>query len=124
MRIMGLRSTRRPRITFWRLYYCRPDLVYKIHLGPYIKQEEEQGQSYEPNAANFFATDIKITADKQIFWPPCGNVGGLYPLTVKGTFCGTGKKRFAGTFGTAWEYAADDFTLKLEAGAVQVTVVW
>ncbi len=26
---------------FWRLYYCRPDLVYKNHLGPHIKQEAE-----------------------------------------------------------------------------------
>jgi hypothetical protein len=100
----------------WRLYYCRPDLVYKIHLGPYIKQEEEQGQSYEPNAANFFATDIKITADKQTFWP---YVGMLADYTSNGkrynTFAAPVKRDLLGTFGTAWEYAADDFTLKLEA---------
>lgn len=100
----------------WRLYYCRPDLVYKIHLGPYIKQEEEQGQSYEPNAANFFATDLKITADKQTFWP---YLGMLADYTSNGkrynTFAAPVKRDLLGTFGGAWEYAADDFTLKLEA---------
>jgi len=100
----------------WRLYYCRPELVYKIHLGPYIKQEEDQGQKYEPNAANFFATDVKITAGKQTFWP---YVGMLADYTSNGKrdnlFATPVKRDFLGTFGTAWEYADDDFTLKLEA---------
>jgi len=100
----------------WRIYYCRPDLVYKIHLGPYVEQEEEQGQRYEPNAANFFATDIKVTAGKQTFWP---YVGMLADYTSNGKryniFTTPVKRDLLGTFGTAWEYAADDFTLKLEA---------
>ena len=101
---------------FWRLYYCRPDLVYKNPLGPHIQQEEEQGQKYEPNAANFFATDVKMTAGKQTFWP---YVGMLADYTSSGKrdnlFAAPIKKDLLGTFGAAWEYAADDFTLKLEA---------
>ena len=102
--------------TFWRLYYCRPDLVYKNILGPHIQQEEDQGQKYEPNAANFFATDVKITAGKQTFWP---YVGMLADYTSNGKrdnlYAAPIKRDFLGTFGTAWEYAADKFTLKLEA---------
>jgi len=101
---------------FWRLYYCRPDLVYKNHLGPYIKQEEEQGQKYEPNAANFFATDVKITLANQTFWP---YVGMLADYTSNGKrdnlFAAPIKKDLLGTFGTAWELQGGDFTLKLEA---------
>jgi len=101
---------------FWRLYYCRPDLVYKNVLGPQVPQEKVQGQEYEPNAANFFATDIKITAGKQTFWP---YVGMLADYTSSGKrdnlFAAPVKRDLLGTFGAAWEYAADDFTLKLEA---------
>jgi hypothetical protein len=101
---------------FWRLYYCRPDLVYKNPLGPHIPQEEVQGQKYEPNAANFFATDVKVSVGKQIFWP---YVGMLADYTSSGKrdnlFAAPIKRDLLGTFGAAWEYAADDFTLKLEA---------
>ena len=101
---------------FWRLYYCRPDLVYKNILGPHVPQEEVQGQTYEPNAANFFATDVKITTGKQTFWP---YVGMLADYTSSGKrdnlFAAPIKKDLLGTLGVAWEYAADDFTLKLEA---------
>ncbi|MDP3042215.1 MAG: hypothetical protein Q8N62_05805 [Candidatus Omnitrophota bacterium] len=101
---------------FWRLYYCRPDLVYRNILGPHIQQEVDHGQKYEPNAANFFATDIKITAGKQTFWP---YIGMLADYTSSGKrdnlFAAPIKKDLLGTFGAAWEYAADDFGLKLEA---------
>ena len=101
---------------FWRLYYCRPDLVYKNILGPYVPQEEVQGQTYEPNAANFFATDAKIIAGAQTFWP---YVGMLADYTSSGKrdnlYAAPIKKDLLGTFGVAWEYAADNFTLKLEA---------
>jgi len=100
----------------WRLYYCRPDLVYKVRLGPRIKQEEEQGQKYEPNAANFFATDIKIIAGKQTFWP---YIGMLTDYTSSGkrdnSFAAPIKRDLLGTFGTAWEFKGNDLTLKLEA---------
>jgi len=100
----------------WRLYYCRPDLIYKARLGPHVKQEKEQGQKYEPNAANFFASDIKISGGNQIFWP---YVGMLADYTSDGKrdnqFSTPVKKDFLGTFGTAWELKAEDFNLKLEA---------
>lgn len=100
----------------WRLYYCRPDLVYKNRLGPQIKQEKEQGQKYEPNAANFFATDAKITAGKQTFWP---YLGMLADYTSSGKrdnlYAASVNRDLLGTFGTAWEYKDEDFTLKLEA---------
>ncbi|MDD5129754.1 MAG: hypothetical protein PHS66_01690 [Candidatus Omnitrophica bacterium] len=101
---------------FWRLYYCRPDLAYKYYLGPRIQQEREQGQKYEPNAANFFATDVKITAGNQTFWP---YVGMLADYTSNGKrdnlYAAPINRDLLGTLGTAWEYAADKFTLKLEA---------
>ena len=112
----GVTLYRQAQNIFWRLYYCRPDLVYKNHLGPHIQQEEDHGQKYEPNAANFFATDLKITAGKQTFWP---YVGMLADYTSSGKrdnlFAASIKRDLLGTFGTAWEYAVDDFTLKLEA---------
>ncbi len=101
---------------FWRLYYCRPDLVYKNILGPYIPQEEVQGQTYEPNAANFFATDVKITAGKQTFWPYLGMLADYTSAGKRDNLFSTPvKKDLLGTLGLAWEYTADDFTLKLEA---------
>jgi hypothetical protein len=101
---------------FWRLYYCRPDLVYKNPLGPRIQQEIDQGQKYEPNAANFFATDVKITAGKQTFWPYVGMLADYTSSGKRDNLYATAvKKDLLGTFGTAWQYAADKFTLKLEA---------
>ncbi len=102
--------------TTWRLYYARPDFVYKNLLGPHIPQEEEQGQKYEPNAANFFATDLKITTGHQTFWP---YVGMLADYTSNGKrynlYAAPVNRDLLGTFGTAWEYATDNFSLKLEA---------
>ncbi|MCM8763088.1 MAG: hypothetical protein NC829_01790, partial [Candidatus Omnitrophica bacterium] len=45
----------------WHIYYCRPDLVYKNHLGPRIRQEEDEGIDYQSNAANFFALDATFS---------------------------------------------------------------
>jgi hypothetical protein len=99
----------------WRLYYCRPDLVYKYHLGPHVQQEIAQEQKYEPNSANFFATDVKITVGKQTVWP---YVGMLADYTSNGKrdnlFAAAIKRDLLGTFGVAWEYKDKDFTLKLE----------
>ena len=101
---------------FWRLYYCRPDLVYKNILGPHVPQEEVQGQTYEPNAANFFAADVKINAGKQTFWPYLGMLADYTSSGKRDNLFSTPVKRdLLGTFGVAWEYAASDFTLKLEA---------
>ena len=112
----GVTLYRQTQNIFWRLYYCRPDLVYKTPLGPPVPQETEQGQKYEPNAANFFATDVKITAGKQTFWP---YIGMLADYTSNGKrdnlFAAPINRDLLGTLGTAWEYADEKFTLKLEA---------
>ncbi len=112
----GVTLYRQTQNLLWRFYYCRPDLVYKNRLGPQIEQEKEQGQKYEPNAANFFATDLRVTAGKQTFWP---YVGMLADYTSDGKrdnlYAAPIKRDLLGTFGTAWEYKTEDFTLKLEA---------
>lgn len=56
----------------WSFNYFRPDLSYKTQLGPKIHQEVEQGISYEPNAANYFALDAKIGSEKNKFQPFVG----------------------------------------------------
>jgi len=100
----------------WRIYYCKPDLVYKNHLGPHIEQEEEQGQNYEPNAANLFAADIKINLEKISFWP---YVSMLADYTSEGKrdniFAAPVDRDFLGTAGAAWEYRGANYNLKLEA---------
>jgi hypothetical protein len=53
----------------WRFHYFRPDLVYKTRLGPKIRQEKEQGISYEPNAANYFAFDTIFSSGCNKFQP-------------------------------------------------------
>lgn len=53
----------------WWFHYFRPDLVYKNHLGPRIRQEEEQGIDYQSNAANYFTFDATFTSDKNKFQP-------------------------------------------------------
>ncbi|MFA6357479.1 MAG: hypothetical protein WCY09_02290 [Candidatus Omnitrophota bacterium] len=112
----GLTFYKETQNLIWRFYYCKPDLVYKIHVGPDIKQAQEQGQSYEPNAANFFAADAKIIAGKQTFWP---YIGMLADYTSSGKrdnlFAAPIERDFLGTLGTAWQYDHENFTLKLEA---------
>lgn len=100
----------------WRVYYCRPDLVYKNRLGPKIRQETEQGMKYEHNAANFFSTDLRISSGKQVFW---SYVGVLADYTSSGKrdslLSAPVKRDILGTFGAAWSLDTDSFSLKLEA---------
>lgn len=101
---------------YWRLYYCRPDLIYKYRLGPPIPQEKAEGQKYEPNAANFFAIDAKIMIGNQTFWPYAGMLADYTSAGKRDSIFTTPVDRdLLGTFGAAWEYKNDDFTLKLEA---------
>jgi hypothetical protein len=55
----------------WNFNYFRPDLSYKTRLGPKIQQEIDEGISYQPNAANYFALDATIGSDKSKFQPFC-----------------------------------------------------
>jgi len=99
----------------WRFYYCRPDVVYKNHLGPYIHQEEEQGIKYEHGSSNFFALDAKIETDKFSFQP---YVGVLSDYTSEGkrynVFSAPIKKDLLGTFGIAWGLKQDKLFFKTE----------
>lgn len=56
----------------WRFYYFRPDLVYKTRLGPKIRQEKDEGISYQHNAANYFAFDAAFTSDTNKLQPFLG----------------------------------------------------
>ena len=101
--------------SIWRLYYCRPDINYKIRLGPRIKQEEEQGIQYEHNAANFFATDLKFSKDNNYFWP---YLGALVDYTSSGKrdnhFSAPIKQDILGTLGLALSYTAGKFAWNTE----------
>jgi len=112
----GISLYRQTQNLFWRLYYCRPDLVYKNHLGPRIEQEIEQGQKYEPNAANFFATDLKITAGNQTFWPYLGVLADYTsPGKRDNLFAAPIKRDILGTLGMSWELKNEKLSFKTEA---------
>jgi hypothetical protein len=85
-----------------RFYYCRPDAVYKNHLGPRIRQDQEQGYVYNHNAANFFATDLKLSWDENCLNP---YIGALVDYTSSGKrnnlFSTPIKKDILGTIGFA-----------------------
>jgi hypothetical protein len=55
-----------------RIYYCRPDVSRKNHLGPRIRQDIEQGISYNHGVANFFATDAKFKSADNFLLPYLG----------------------------------------------------
>ena len=99
----------------WRLYYCRPDLVYKNHLGPRIRQEEEQEIDYEPNAANFFAADVKFNQGKNSFQPYLGVLTDYTcPDKRDNVFSAPIKRDILGTFGLAASLQQDKLSLKVE----------
>jgi len=100
----------------WDLYYCRPDLNYKNHLGPRIKQEEEAGIDYEHGAANFFSADLKINKDS---WSLEPYVGVLADYTSAGkrdnSFSAPVKKDIFGTAGLAYNIKGNNITWSMEA---------
>lgn len=99
----------------WRFYYCRPDIHNKILLGAHIRQEEEQGIFYEPNAANFFATDLRVDTERQSFRP---YIGVLADYTSAGKrdniFSAPIKRDFLGTVGMAWGFKHQNLSLDTE----------
>jgi hypothetical protein len=99
-----------------RIYYSRPELVYKTHLGPHIHQDEEQGIKYNPNAANFFAIDMKFDQPEDgYFWP---YLGVLADYTSEGkrdnSFLTPVKRDILGTLGFAWQKSQGELTLRTE----------
>lgn len=99
----------------WRLYYCRPDSAYKNHLGPRIRQDEEQGYYYNSNAANFFAADAKFDIGKNSFQP---YIGVLTDYTAaekrKNSFTAPIKRDILGTVGIAYHLKHNRLSLDLE----------
>lgn len=99
----------------WNIYYCRPDLVYKNHLGPRIRQEQEQDIQYNHNAANFFAADLKFQTRENTFEP---YIGLLSDYTSEGKrdnyFSAPIKRDILGTVGFAWGLEQDNLSLNTE----------
>jgi len=99
----------------WRFYYCSPEIVYKNHLGPRIRQDEEQGVLYNPGAYNFFASDIKLQKEKYSLNPyvgiltdytSCGKRDNLFSAPIE--------KEILGTAGIFWELENEPFSFKSE----------
>jgi len=99
----------------WRFHYFRPDLVYKTRLGPRIEQEKEEGISYEPNAANYFAFDTTILTGCNKFQP---FIGLLLDQTSEGKrtnkFATPTHKEVLGTLGLDYDLNINDFSIGLE----------
>jgi hypothetical protein len=99
----------------WHLYYCRPDLVYKNHLGPRIRQDEEQGIDYNHNAANFFAADASFNLGKASVQPYVGLLADYTSAQKRDNyFSAPIKEDILGTLGLAWDWQADNLHLSFE----------
>jgi len=99
----------------WRFYYCRPEIAYKNHLGPRIRQDEEQGIRYNHNASNFFSTDIKFNRENVSIQP---YIGALVDYTSQGKrdnlFSAPVERDILGTGGIAWNGHKDNLSITLE----------
>jgi hypothetical protein len=100
----------------WRFYYCRPDIVYKNHLGPSITLEKEHGISHDHSVANFFAADIKLKQGNTSWQPYLGILADYTGREKRNnSFSSPTEKDILGTFGLAWEYQFKGLSLALEA---------
>ena len=99
----------------WRIYYFRPDLVYKNRLGPRIELEEEEGIDYQPNAANLFALDATFNLGKNVFQP---FISVLSDYTHQGKktslFSAPTNRDILGTVGISADFYIKGFSLGLE----------
>jgi len=99
----------------FRIYYCRPDLVYKNPLGPRIRQEKEQEIQYDSGASNFFSADAKFNLGKHCLHP---YIGALIDYTSEGkrnnSFSAPIKRDILGTAGLAYKIDQDNFSWTLE----------
>jgi len=111
----GFTISRESEEVIWRLYYCRPDLVYKNHLGPRIRQDEEQGYEYEHNSANFFATDVKFNMGKSYLQPYIGVLTDDTSQDKRANLFTTPIKRdILGTIGFAYGLKQNNLSLAFE----------
>jgi len=99
----------------WRLYYCRPEVVYKNRRGPRVHQDFDQGYFYHHNASNFFSTDLKVGDEERYVQPYIGAlVDYTSPDKRDNTFSAPIKKDLLGTYGIAANFANEDFFMRLE----------
>lgn len=100
----------------WRFYYCRPEAALKNHLGPRIRQDQEQGVQYSHSVANFFAADVKFSEGKNYLWL-YGGVLADYTSSGKrdNIFSTPVKKDLLGTFGIATDLSLRKMLFKFEA---------
>ncbi|MFH1414124.1 MAG: alginate export family protein [Candidatus Omnitrophota bacterium] len=100
----------------WHLRYTRPDIHNKNHLGPRIRQDEEQGIDYEPGAVNFLSFDIKLESEKNSLQP---YIGVLADYTSSGKrdnqFSAPVERDILGTVGFAWQWEGDSLIFDFEA---------
>lgn len=112
----GFTISRESENVVWRLYYCRPDLVYMNHLGPRIRQDEEQSFDYNHNAANFFAADAKFNIGKNYLQPYVGVLADYTsPDKRSNFFTAPIKKDILGTMGFALNLKRENLSLAIEA---------
>ncbi len=98
-----------------RIYYCRPDVSHKNHLGPRIRQDEEQGISYNHGAANFFAADAKLKSGDNFLWPYAGVLSDYTsPDKRDNSFSAPIKRDILGTAGLACSLKGGNLTWSLE----------
>jgi len=99
----------------WRFYYCRPDINHKTHLGPRIRQDEEQGIKYENGVANFLATDAKFKWGDNFIWPYVGVLAdNTSPGKRDNTFSAPVKEDVLGTAGLAFSLKTGSLNWSLE----------
>lgn len=99
----------------WRFHYFRPDVVYKNHLGPRIRQDEDEGIRYEPNAANYFTLDANFAINENKFQP---FLGLLIDRTSAGKrsnlFTAPVQKEMLGIAGLDYDVTIKELSLGLE----------
>ncbi|MCX5714568.1 MAG: hypothetical protein NT033_07165 [Candidatus Omnitrophica bacterium] len=104
--------------TLWRLYYCRPEVVYKNPRGPHIEQDREQGYFYHHNVSNFFAADARFGKEESFLQP---YIGALVDYTSSGKrdnyFSAPVKRDILGTYGLALGIKKDKLFFRFEAAS-------
>lgn len=99
----------------WHLYYCRPDIAFKNHLGPRVRQEVEQGIGYNQSAANFFAADIRFNQGGNSFQPYVGVLADDTSAAKRDNyFTAPIKRDILGTAGLAWNYKRNKLSYDME----------
>ena len=94
----------------------RPDLHRKNHLGPRIRQDEEQGLVYNHGVAHLFTADLKLKEENFSFQPYAGLLADYTaPDKRDNVFLTPVKQDMLGTYGAALQKKAGSLIWDLEA---------